>query len=376
MVSDIGVQLKEKLIELTQCTTCSLSTSLSPPLPSTVLVSGHAIAEKFIMAGGGFNPVGVNSVTYIGTLAVFLVAMKVPEIFVKHFPATGCLFVSNDAKFAKNQDLEYLFVGLWSLHFLRRTIEVLFVHDYRRKMSVVESIGAPIYYWFFAFWNGIALRHDNGYRQTFLALTVAGSVMFLLGEFGNCFCHLKLRAFRKEKRAGLLSPNSQHVLPHGFLFECVSCPHYLFEILSWLGFFLASWTLPAALFLLATIITLVTYAHKKYKAYQQEFDGLAGRELYPRNRKALIPFVFWEPNQFTMHYFACSVCILMYWSMRHQHSSPCPAPGILINVPSGGGGRFLNYKSFSPFFQCKTLRACVRQTSMFLFWYNFMPSRY
>ena len=50
----------------------------------------------------GFNPVDVNSVTYTGTLAVFLVAMKVPKIFVEHFPATGCLLVSNDAKFAKN----------------------------------------------------------------------------------------------------------------------------------------------------------------------------------------------------------------------------------------------------------------------------------
>jgi len=249
---------------------------------------------RFIMADGavGFNPVNVNSVTYIGTVAVFLVAMKVPKIFIKHFPATGCLLVSNDAKFAKTQDLEYLFVGLWSLHFLRRTIEVLFVHDYRRKMSFVESIGAPIYYWSFAFWNGVALRHDNGYKQTFLALTVAGSIMFLIGEAGNCFCHLKLRTFRKEKRAGWLSPNSQHVLPHGFLFDCISCPHYSCEILSWLGFFLASWTLPAALFLLATIITLFVYAHKKHKAYQQEFDGLAGRELYPRNRKVLIPFVF------------------------------------------------------------------------------------
>lgn len=246
------------------------------------------------MADGavGFSPVLVNSITYIGTLAVFLVAMKVPGISIQHFPVTGCFLVSNDAEFAENQDLEYLFVGLWSLHFLRRTIEVIFVHDYRRKMPLVESIGAPFYYWAFAFWNGIALRHDNGYKQTFLPLIVVGSVVFLLGELGNCFCHLKLRAFRKEKREGLLSPNSQHVLPHGFLFECVSCPHYLCEILSWLGFFLASWTLPAAVFLLATFITLVTYSYKKHKAYQQEFDGLAGRELYPKNRKALIPFIF------------------------------------------------------------------------------------
>lgn len=237
----------------------------------------------------GFNPVVVNGATYIGTLAVFLVAILVPRISLPYFPATGSLLVSNDAKFAANQDLEYLFIGLWSVHFLRRTIEVLFVHDYRRRMPFIESIGAPIYYWFFAFWNGVALRHDNGYKQTFLALIVAGSVIFFLGEFGNCYCHLQLRAFRKERR---LSEKSQHVIPHGFLFECVSCPHYLCEILSWLGFFLATWVLPAALFLLATIITLVTYSYKKHKAYLQEFDGQAGRDMYPKNRKALVPFIF------------------------------------------------------------------------------------
>lgn len=58
----------------------------------------------------GFNPVVVNSVTYIGTIAVFLVAMKVPKISLPYFPATGSLLVSNDAHFAANQDLEYISV--------------------------------------------------------------------------------------------------------------------------------------------------------------------------------------------------------------------------------------------------------------------------
>jgi len=252
----------------------------------------HVKSKSIMAEPSGFNPVVVNSATYIGTLAVFLVAMKVPRISLPYFPETGSLLVSNDAQFAANQDLEYLFIGLWFVHFLRRSIEVLFIHDYRRRMSFIETTGAPIYYWFFAFWIGVALRHDNGYKQTFLALILTGSIIFFLGELGNCYCHLKLRAFRKEKRQDALSQKSQHVIPHGFLFELVLCPHYLCEILSWLGFFLATWVLPAALFLLATVMTLVTYSLKKHKAYQQEFDGLAGRELFPKNRKALIPFIF------------------------------------------------------------------------------------
>ena len=66
----------------------------------------------------GFSPVVVNSATYIGTLVVFLLAMKVPGISLTHFPATGSLLVSNNKKFSTNQDWEYLFIGLWSVHFL------------------------------------------------------------------------------------------------------------------------------------------------------------------------------------------------------------------------------------------------------------------
>ena len=252
-------------------------------------------ADLFKMAESnslkGFNPVFVNSVTYIGTMAAFLLAMKVSGIKLPYFPATGCLVVSNKFEFAENRGLEYLFFGLWSFHFLRRTIEVFFVHDYRRKMSCIESVGAPIYYWVFALWVGVSLRHDNGYKQTFLSLVATGSVIFFVGELGNCYCHLKLRTFRMEKRPIMLSRKSQHVVPHGFLFECVSCPHYFFEILTWLGFFLATMVLSSLLFLLATVVTLVIYSLKKHRAYRQEFDGLAGRQLYPRDRKALVPFI-------------------------------------------------------------------------------------
>lgn len=80
----------------------------------TFVLVTQSLYSRSIMAnsGHGFNPVVVNSVTYIGTLAAFFIALKVPGISIKKFPATGCLLVSNDAKFAENRYLEYLFVGL------------------------------------------------------------------------------------------------------------------------------------------------------------------------------------------------------------------------------------------------------------------------
>ncbi len=244
-------------------------------------------------AASGCHPVFINSLTYVGTLVLFIIIiLEIPCLPVLPFPINKSMLVSNDEDFAKNVHMKYLFIALWSLHFMRRTLEVLFVHQYNRRMPIIESVGAPVYYWFFAFWIAWSLRSGSGYEQSFLALVILGSLLFLLGEIGNCICHIQLRNFRNEKRASFISSRSRHVIPHGLLFNCVSCPHYFFEILTWTGFFLATWTLAALLFLLATIVTLIVYASKKHKAYLQEFDGKDGTQTYPANRKALIPFIY------------------------------------------------------------------------------------
>ncbi|XP_028393572.1 very-long-chain enoyl-CoA reductase-like [Dendronephthya gigantea] len=241
-------------------------------------------------SASGYNPVFVNSLTYVGTLAFFILFLELPSLPTLPYPLNGSMLVSNDGDFAKNTNVKYLFITLWAIHFIRRTLEVLFVHNYKRRMPLVESVGAPIYYWFFAIWIAWSMRYKSGYEQSFMILVILGSVIFVIGEIGNCICHIQLRGFRNEKHPNYISSSSGHVLPHGLLFNYVSCPHYFFEIVTWIGFFFATWTLASVLFLLATILTLVTYAYKKHKAYVHEFHGNDGG--YPPNRKALIPFIF------------------------------------------------------------------------------------
>jgi very-long-chain enoyl-CoA reductase len=72
----------------------------------------------------------------------------------------------------------------------------------------------------------------------------------------------------------------------------VSCPHYFFEIVSWIGFAIAIQTIGSLAFLAASAGVLVTWARKRHRAYLAEFDGREGRELYPKDRKALVPFVY------------------------------------------------------------------------------------
>ncbi|XP_033646253.1 very-long-chain enoyl-CoA reductase-like [Asterias rubens] len=241
----------------------------------------------------GFNAVSTNSTFYIGTVVSFIIASFVPGLSRLPFPVIGCMINDISTWFGHWDSAHVILVVLYSGHFVRRTLEVFLVHRYKRKMPLGETLGAPVYYWCFGFWAGWSLRPDLGYINTYLPLYLIGCATFLVGEVGNCVAHIQLRQLRHVKQDNTHeAPPSGHAIPRGLLFSLVSCPHYTFEIVTWTGFFLATWTLNGALFLAATLITLVVYSRKHHHRYKDEFNGRDGRELYPENRKALIPFLF------------------------------------------------------------------------------------
>lgn len=71
-------------------------------------------------------------------------------------------------------------------------------------------------------------------------------------------------------------------LPSGSL---VSCPNYTYEVGAWLSFAVLTQCLPALLFALAGFYQMAIWALGKHKNYRAEFKN------YPKNRKAIIPFV-------------------------------------------------------------------------------------
>ncbi len=176
--------------------------------------------------------------------------------------------------------------GLWIFHFGRRTVESLIVHRYSgRPIKAADFLVEYLYYWGVAGWVGWSLGGQEWSLPSGPTFGV-GVGVFALGEFGNTWAHQKLKRLRAE--AG----QSDRRVPHGGLFDLVSCPHYLFEILSWCGFFLATQLLASLVFWLLGAGILGSYAYNRHKAYRSEFDGKSGREEYPPRRKALLPFVF------------------------------------------------------------------------------------
>ena len=192
------------------------------------------------------------------------------------------LWRTHGAGFSLNQSLG---AALWTMHFARRTLESAFVHRYsRRRVGPGDYSTEYVYYWGFAAWIAWSLAAPAQPTGA-PAAQVVGVLVFVLGEAGNARAHLLLRSFRP---AG----STDKSLPHGFLFEWVSCPHYLCEILSWVGFNLVTQSLAGVAFMTVGAGILGAWAHTRHVAYRREFTGEGGRELYPTRRRALVPYVF------------------------------------------------------------------------------------
>jgi very-long-chain enoyl-CoA reductase len=174
---------------------------------------------------------------------------------------------------------------MWCFHFARRTAESAWVHRYSKAIVPLgDVITEYVYYWGFAAWNAVSLTAQHP-RTSVSWLVVLGVAVFVVAELGNARAHRMLRKLRPDG-------SKERVIPRGFLFERVSSPHYLFEILSWVGFALATQTWAALAFLVVGAGILGSWARARHAAYHQQFDGKEGREAYPASRRALIPGAF------------------------------------------------------------------------------------
>uniref|UniRef100_A0A7S0BNR2 3-oxo-5-alpha-steroid 4-dehydrogenase C-terminal domain-containing protein n=2 Tax=Rhodosorus marinus TaxID=101924 RepID=A0A7S0BNR2_9RHOD len=169
-------------------------------------------------------------------------------------------------------------------HYVKRELETLLVHKFSNStMPIMNVFKNSIYYWGFAAGIGYFLFHPL-YTPVAMGRYAFCMAMFWFWEVANFVTHAYLSSLR---------PAGTRVrkIPRDGAFEFVSCPNYLFEILAWMSFNLFTSTLVGWAFFVAGSAQMLVWAMKKHKNYQKEFDGKDGRELYPKGRKALIPFI-------------------------------------------------------------------------------------
>ncbi|KAL3796414.1 hypothetical protein HJC23_004211 [Cyclotella cryptica] len=171
-----------------------------------------------------------------------------------------------------------------AIHFAKRCLEVLFLHSYsgRTDRATPSSIG--VYYALtvvlVAFANVNGVGKELGGRSDLQR--IVGSTIFAIGLLGNFYHHYLLAKLRSS------NAKSKYVAPKGGLFEYVACPHYLFELVGWLGIAIVSHHLNVYL----VVASMSSYLGGRSVA-QNEFNRKTFDERdWPRSRKNIVPFLF------------------------------------------------------------------------------------
>ena len=171
--------------------------------------------------------------------------------------------------------------ALWQIHYIHRT----FIYPFQIRVKP----GAT--YKILLILIGVFLNSINGYlngiylsqwadhlTNTWLLdwRFIIGVIFFFTGFFIAKQSDRILRNLRKPGETG-------YKIPKGGFYRWISCPNYMGELLEWLGFAIAAWSLPALLFFLYSAANLVPRAMTSHSWYKDTFSD------YPSNRKALIP---------------------------------------------------------------------------------------
>lgn len=119
----------------------------------------------------------------------------------------------------------------------------------------------------------------QGVPEPTVDLKYVGVVLFLVGIIGNFYHHYLLSKLREKG-------DKRYKIPKGGLFRLVICPHYLFEIIGFIGVSLISQTMYAFSFATSTVFYLMGRSNATRRWYLSKFQD------FPKEVKALIPYIY------------------------------------------------------------------------------------
>jgi very-long-chain enoyl-CoA reductase len=107
-------------------------------------------------------------------------------------------------------------------------------------------------------------------------ITWIGFGAFVAGTFINGYHHVLLANLRTRG-------SNEYVIPRGGLFNVIVCPHYLGELLAWLGIALVSRQVAMYIWFFGETAYLLVRSHNTLKWYRAKFPQMAGsvRGLLP-----------------------------------------------------------------------------------------------
>ncbi|KAJ7567570.1 hypothetical protein O6H91_02G153300 [Diphasiastrum complanatum] len=213
---------------------------------------------------------------YFGPLVIYPIFFYIPSLYRS--------LLSLPPRTATHP-VQKLALCFWTLHYTKRILETFFVHNFSHASSPVRILFKNcLYYWPFAAIISYSINHPSyvpvGKKQMYV-----GFAFGLVNEASNLYCHLILKGLRfKDGKGG-------YQIPSNFLFDFITCANYTTEIYAWLGFNVATQTIPGYAFMLWGAYTMSKWALGKHRRLEKLFDGKQGRQKYPNRWVMLPPFL-------------------------------------------------------------------------------------
>ena len=205
------------------------------------------------------------------------VIMEAPSVLV----FVGCWFLGGMPR----DPARLVFLLLWLLHYVHRSFIFPFrIQSGPKRMPIVVCAAGFTFTSINAYLNGrwlFTFAGEARYGEAWLLdpRFSLGALIFLAGFAINQHADWVLLHLRKPGETG-------YKIPKGGFYRWVTCPNYLGEILEWVGFALATYSMPALAFALWTVANLLPRARSHHQWYLEKFPD------YPRERKALLPGLF------------------------------------------------------------------------------------
>jgi len=215
--------------------------------------------------------------------------------------------------------LPLFFLSLWVFHYINRSfIYPFFIMKQKyKKFPLLLVVLGFLYLSMFSYLNAKNISSNPKYTIDWFKkpIFIIGVIIFFVGFIINVWADCKLQQNKKDnkqtddndiqnKEAKLYesgkfnfskmfdtniyfedSEKKHYHLPKGGLYNYISSPNYLGEILEWSGWAIATWSLPGLLFALGAVGCIGIRALHTHKWYEKHFENL------PKDRKALIPFI-------------------------------------------------------------------------------------
>lgn len=172
-------------------------------------------------------------------------------------------------------------LALWIMHYAYRT--VIFpslMRPSNKTFPAVLVIFAVSFNFLNGYNNAEALIENAQQGSSLLAPHfIVGMVIFVAGFLLHAHSDHVIRSLRKPGETG-------YAIPTGGFFRWVSSPHYLGEIVQWVGWAVMTWSLAGLAFALFTACNLAPRAVSNHRWYRERFAD------YPAERKRLVPGLF------------------------------------------------------------------------------------